>query len=128
MNNYVNIAARILLALLFLLAGVGKLGAAYEGTQGYMAAYGLPGALLPLVILLEAGGAILLIIGYQTRWVALALALFSILSGIIFHSDFGDQMQMTQFLKNLSIAGGLLLLYVNGAGSYSLDNRSKPSD
>tara|TARA_R110000772_G_scaffold38354_21_gene90565 strand:- start:1062 stop:1442 length:381 start_codon:yes stop_codon:yes gene_type:complete len=125
MKDYTDLAGRVLLALLFLLAGIGKLGEAYAGTQGYMEAFGVPGMLLPLVILVEAGGALLLIVGYQTRWAALALAGFSILSAAIFHSDFGDQAQMTNFLKNLSIAGGLLLLYANGPGSYSLDNRKK---
>ena len=125
MNNYSDVVGRILLAVLFLLAGIGKIGAGYEGTQGYMEAFGIPGMLLPVVILVEIVGALLLIVGYQTRWTALALAGFSIVSAIIFHSDFGDQAQMTNFLKNLSIAGGMLVLFANGAGSYSLDKRNK---
>ncbi|MDG2089703.1 MAG: DoxX family protein [Gammaproteobacteria bacterium] len=125
MKDYTDVLGRVLVALLFLLAGIGKLGGAFEGTQGYMEAFGVPGMLLPLVILVEIGGALLLIAGYQTRWTALALAGFSIVSAVIFHSDFGDQAQMTNFLKNLSIAGGLLVLYANGPGSYSLDNRNK---
>ncbi len=125
MKDYTDVAGRVLLALLFLLAGIGKLGAGYEGTQGYMEAFGVPGMLLPLVILVEIGGALLLIVGFQTRWTALAIAGFSILSAIIFHSNFGEQAEMTNFLKNLSIAGGLLILYANGPGKYSLDNRGK---
>ena len=125
MKDYSDVLGRVLLALLFLLAGIGKLGGAYEGTQGYMEAFSVPGMLLPLVILVEIGGALLLIVGFQTRWTALALAGFSIVSAAIFHSDFGDQAQMTNFLKNISIAGGLLVLYANGPGSYSLDNRKK---
>ena len=125
MKDYTDVAGRVLLALLFLLAGIGKLGAGYEGTQGYMEAFGVPGMLLPLVILVVIGGALLLIVGFQTRWTALAIAGFSILSAIIFHSNFGEQAEMTNFLKNLSIAGGLLILYANGPGKYSLDNRGK---
>lgn len=125
MKDYTDLTGRVLLALLFLLAGIGKLGAGYEGTQGYMEAFGIPGMLLPLVILVEIVGALLLIIGFQTRWTALAIAGFSILSAIIFHSNFGEQAEMTNFLKNLSIAGGLLVLYANGPGKYSLDMRGK---
>ncbi len=125
MKDYTDVVGRILIAVLFLLAGIGKLGAGYEGTQGYMEAFGVPGILLPLVILVEIGGALLLIVGFQTRWTALAIAGFTIISAIIFHSDFGDQAQMTNFLKNLAIAGGLLVLYANGPGKYSLDNRNK---
>lgn len=124
-SDYTHVAGRVLLALLFLLAGIGKIGAGYAGTQGYMEAFGLPGMLLPLVILLEIGGALALIIGFKTRWVAAAIAAFSVISAVIFHSDFADQAQMTNFLKNLSIAGGMLLLVANGAGNYSLDNRNK---
>lgn len=126
MNNYADVAGRVLLAVLFVLAGIGKIGGgAYEGTQGYMEAFGIPGMLLPIVILVEIVGGLLLVVGFQTRWTALALAGFSILSAIIFHSNFGDQAEMTNFLKNLSIAGGMLVLFANGAGSYSLDNRKK---
>lgn len=125
MKDYADVAGRVLLAILFVLAGVGKLGGAYEGTQGYMEAFGVPGMLLPLVILVEIGGGLLLIAGFQTRWTALALAGFSIVSAAIFHSNFGDQAEMTNFLKNLCIAGGMLVLYANGPGAYSLDNRKK---
>jgi putative oxidoreductase len=114
--------ARVLLASLFLVAGFSKIGQ-YAGTQAYMASAGLPGALLPLVILLEAGGALALIVGFQVRWVALAMALFSIVSALLFHFNFADQIQSLMFLKNLSIAGGLLVLAAAGAGAWSLDQR-----
>jgi len=116
--------ARILMAQIFLLAGLSKIGA-YAGTQGYMDSMGVPGALLPLVIALEIGGAVALIVGFQTRWVALALAGFSGISAIIFHANFADQMQMIMFMKNWAIAGGLILLSVHGAGHFSLDQRAK---
>ncbi len=114
--------ARILMAQIFLLAGLSKIGA-YAGTQGYMESMGVPGIMLPLVIALEVGGAIALIVGFKTRWVALGLAGFSAISAVMFHANFADQMQMIMFMKNWAIAGGLVLLAVHGAGHFSLDNR-----
>jgi putative oxidoreductase len=119
LNNLMPLA-RVLLASLFLVAGLSKIGQ-YAGTQAYMASAGLPGALLPLVILLEAGGALALIAGFQVRAVALALALFSIVSALLFHFNFADQIQSLMFLKNISIAGGLLALAAHGAGAWSVD-------
>lgn len=119
LNNLMPVA-RLLLAGLFLVAGLSKIGQ-YAGTQAYMASVGLPGALLPLVILLEVGGALALIVGFQARGVALALALFSIVSALLFHFNLADQIQSLMFLKNLSIAGGLLVLAATGAGPWSLD-------
>lgn len=121
MNNAIMLAARILLAQIFLIAGFGKLGAGYAGAQGYMDAMGVPGMLLPLVIALEIGGGIALVAGFMTRWAALALAGFSIAGAVVFHASLGDQTQMIMFMKNFAIAGGLLLLYVHGAGAYSVD-------
>lgn len=123
MNNAMILAARVLLAQIFLISGFGKLGAGYAGTQGYMEAMGIPGMLLPLVIALEIGGGLALIAGFLTRWAALALAVFALVSAALFHANFGDQTQTIMFMKNLAMAGGLLLLYVHGAGSYSLDAR-----
>lgn len=123
MNNAIILAARILLAQIFLLAGLGKLGAGYAATQGYMAAMGVPGILLPLVIALEIGGGLALIVGLLTRWAALGLALFCLASAAIFHTNFAEQMQMIMFMKNLAMAGGLLLLYVHGPGAWSIDAR-----
>ncbi|MDH3948572.1 MAG: DoxX family protein [Gammaproteobacteria bacterium] len=124
MDKYVNLAGRVLLALIFLLAGINKI-TGYSGTQGYMEAMGVPGMLLPLVILLEIGGAVALIVGWQTRLAAYALALFSIVSALIFHSNLGEQMQMILFMKNWAMAGGLLVLAANGAGAFSLEQRTK---
>lgn len=123
MDKYAPVAGRILLALIFVLAGIGKLGAGYAGTQGYMNAMGVPGMLLPLVILLEIGGGLALVLGWQTRIAALLLAGFTLLAGLIFHNNFGDQTQMIMFLKNLAITGGLLVLAVHGPGAYSLQSR-----
>jgi putative oxidoreductase len=121
-NTYVNLVGRILLAQIFLLAGLNKI-AGYAGTQGYMESMGVPGSLLPLVILLEVGGGLALIIGWQTRLAAYALAAFTLVAAVIFHSNLADQMQMIMFMKNLAIAGGLIILAVHGAGSLSLDRR-----
>lgn len=109
MEKYTNLAGRILLAQLFLMAGIGKI-TGYARTQGYMEAMGLPGVLLPLVILLEVGGALALVLGWQIRLTALTLAAFSVVSAAIFHADFADQIQMIMFMKNFAIAGGLLVL------------------
>ena len=125
MNQMQTLAApagRVLLALLFLLAGLQKIGA-YEGTVGYMAAQGVPGFTLPFVIALEVFGALAIIVGWHTRLVAFLLAGFSLVSAMLFHFKPDDAMQMTMLLKNISIAGGFLLLIANGAGAYSLDNR-----
>ena len=122
MSKYSSVIARVLLAHIFLLAGISKI-TAYAGTQGYMESVGVPGMLLPLVILLEAGGGLALILGWQTRLTSYALAGFTVIAAIIFHNNMGDQMQMIMFMKNFAIAGGLLLLAEHGAGAYSLDNR-----
>ncbi|SJM96130.1 DoxX family protein [Crenothrix polyspora] len=121
MNTVILVIARILMALVFVLAGLGKLGAGYATTQAYMASMGTPGMLLPLVIALEIGGGLALILGFFTRWAALALAGFSIVGALIFHHDFADQTQMIMFMKDFAMAGGLLLLFVYGAGSFSID-------
>ena len=113
---------RLLLAAIFIMSGINKIGA-YAGTQGYMEAMGVPGGLLPLVIALEIFGGLAVLVGYQAKLAALALAGFSVMSAILFHADFSDQMQMMSFMKNLTIAGGFLLIVAHGAGAYSLDNR-----
>ena len=123
MEKVSQLIARVFLGHIFLLAGVSKISA-YEGTQGYMEAMGLPGALLPLVILLEVGGGLAIIVGWKSKWASIALATFTVIAAAIFHNNFADQMQMILFMKNIAITGGLMLLAVHGAGAYSLDNRS----
>ena len=118
----VEVAGRILLAALFLLSGLGKIGS-YTATAAYMSSVGVPAALLPLVIASEVGGAISIIVGWKTRVTAFLLAAFTLLTAFIFHNNFADQIQMLMFLKNVSIAGGFLLLVANGAGPLSIDRR-----
>jgi len=120
--NATELAGRVLLASLFLLAGLSKLGA-YSATAAYMSSAGVPGALLPVVITTEVLGALVIILGWKTRVAATLLAGFSLLTALAFHNNFADQVQMIMFLKNVSIAGGFLLLVANGAGPLSLDRR-----
>jgi putative oxidoreductase len=122
MNRYSDLSARILLAVMFFMAGIGKIGA-YAGTQGYMESLGVPGMLLPAVIGLEIIGSIMLVVGWKIRYAAFALAGFTILSALMFHLNFADQIQSIMFMKNLAIAGGLLLLVNHGAGELSLDSK-----
>ncbi len=125
MTAPVALIARILMAFIFIMAGINKLGAGFAGTQGYMEAHGVPGLVLPLVIALELGGGIAVLIGWQTRWAAWALAAFTLVSAAIFHNKFGDQLQMIMFMKNLAIAGGLMLLAVHGPGRLSVNQLRK---
>jgi putative oxidoreductase len=119
---YLITLGRVLLALIFIQSGVGKIFG-YAGTQAMMESHGVPGALLPLVILIEAGGGLCVLLGIVTRWGALALAGFCVLAALLFHFDLGDRMQMINFMKNLTIAGGFLVLAGPGPGAFALDNR-----
>jgi putative oxidoreductase len=115
---------RILISLMFVTSGFSKISG-YSATQGYMEAMGVPGALLPLVIAVELLGGLAVMLGWHTRIAAFLLAGFSLLSALLFHASFGDQMQMIMFMKNISIAGGFLLIVALGGGSFALDNRVK---
>ena len=117
-----ELAGRSLLSVLFVLSGVGKIGACAT-TAAYMSSFGVPGALLPVVIATEVLGAIAIILGWQTRIAALLLAGYTLVAALIFHTNFADQIEMIMFLKNVSIAGGFLLLVANGAGPLSIDRR-----
>ncbi len=117
-----NLAARVFLSFIFIFSGFGKI-TGYAGTQGYMESQGVPGILLPLVILLEVGGGLAVLLGWQARIAAFLLAGFSLLSGLLFHFDPENQMQMTMLIKNVAIAGGMLLITVHGAGAYSLEKK-----
>ena len=122
MNGIIQLAGRIMLALIFILAGIGKIQDP-AGTAGYMQSVGLPGILLWPTIALEVLGGLAIAVGFKTRYAAFALAIFSIASALIFHKNFADQMQMIMFLKNIAMAGGLLLLAVSGKTAFSLDNK-----
>ncbi len=113
-------AGRLLLTLIFPLSALNKIGA-YEGTQGYMEAMGVPGAFLPAVIALELIAPLFVITGFYARSAAFLLASFSLLSALLFHFDFADQIQSIMFMKNVAIAGGLLLVAANGPGALSIN-------
>jgi len=115
---------RLLISFMFLMSGLNKAGN-YSNTSGWMESMGVSSSILPLVILLEIIGAFAIIIGWHTKITAFLLAGFSIISALIFHSDFSNQVEMIMFMKNIAIAGGFLILVANGAGNYSLDNRKK---
>lgn len=114
--------ARALLVTIFLLSGLSKL-AAIEPTIGYMQAKGVPGALIYPTIAFEITAAVLILFGLKVRVTALLLAGFSLATGAIFHWDLGNQIQTIMFLKNVSMAGGFLLLAAVGGGAISLDKR-----
>lgn len=117
---------RVLLATIFVFSGIGKL-LAPGATIGYIESVGLPFATagLAAAIALELGGGLLLAAGAKVRPVALLLALFSIVTGLAFHSAIGDQNQLIHLLKNLALAGGLLQVAAFGAGAYSIDALSR---
>ncbi len=116
-------AGRFLISLIFVTSGLSKL-ASFSGTQAYMESAGVPGVLLPAVIAIELLGGLAIILGWHTRIAAFLLAGFSLLSAVLFHADFGDQIQMVMFMKNLGLAGGFLMMVALGAGPWSIDNRS----
>lgn len=123
-QDWMALVARIFLAALFIIAGLGKL-ADPAGTIGYIASVGLP---LPSVAYggaaaLEVLGGLAVLIGFKTRLAALAIAGFSLVSAGIFHNQLGDQIQFVMFMKNVAIAGGFLLLAAFGPGRYSIDRK-----
>jgi putative oxidoreductase len=121
------LVGRILLALIFITSGFGKI-TGFDGTVGYIASKGLP---LPQVgaivaILVELGGGILLAIGYKARWAGLALAIFTLAAALLFHNYWAVEAaqkmgQQINFWKNVSIAGGMLMVFAFGPGRYSVD-------
>mgnify|MGYP001555182781 FL=1 len=115
---------RTLISLIFIVSGLGKI-TGYAGTQAYMESVGVPGMLLPAVIALEILGGLAVMLGWKTRIAAFLLAGFSIVSAVLFHANFGDQMQTIMFMKNLALAGGFLILVASGPGSWALDNRTE---
>ena len=120
--HFVEFLGRIFLSTIFLINGIGKIFH-YEETIQYMENYNVPGNLIIPAIIVEILFPLLLIVGYQARFCALVLSLFTFALAIIFHSDFSNQMQLISFLKNIAIAGGFLIIFVRGAGKYSIDHK-----
>lgn len=127
LQNPLALIGRILLALMFVLAGFSKIGG-FAGTVGYMQAKGIPAAsvLAVLTIVLELVGGLALVFGFYTRWAALALGLFTLLVTFIFHNFWAQpeaqqMIQQLMFMKNISVVGGMFVLAAFGAGAFSLD-------
>jgi putative oxidoreductase len=116
-NAAVALIARIFMAYIFLVAGWGKI-TAYSATVGYMESMGVSGAMLPLTILVEFGGGLALLFGFQARFAALGLAVFSLITAFLFHGGAEDSIN---FMKNFAMTGGLLFLMLQGAGKFSID-------
>jgi putative oxidoreductase len=123
-RDRVALAGRILLALIFVMSGAGKLADPVT-TMAYMRASGLPlvPAAMALAVIVELGGGLALMLGYHTRFAAIALALFAVATALIFHANFADQNQIIHFMKNVAMAGGLLQVAAFGGGRLSLDSR-----
>jgi len=117
-----SLIGRILLVLIFLNSGIGKIGN-FEGTAQYMAKFSMPNTSFFLfgAIFLELVGSITAILGYYTRFGALLLLIFLVPTTLIFHANFADRMQVIQFMKNVSMFGGCFLLLASGPGRLSLD-------
>ena len=122
MGNVLDLLGRILISVIFLLNGVFKISN-YDGTVGWIESFGMPGILIIPAIILEVIGPILIIVGYKAKIAAGFLSLFCILTAIIFHNDFSDQMQFTSFLKNIALAGGFLFIVVNGTKDLSIEKK-----
>jgi putative oxidoreductase len=122
MYKYADLLGRILISFMFVMSGFQKI-TGYAETAGYMASQGVPGVLLPLVILTELGGGLMVLLGFKTRVAAFALGGFCVLAALLFHYHPGDMMQMGMFTKNIAIAGGFLFLVANGAGPLSVDRK-----
>lgn len=117
-NAVMSLVARVLMAYIFIVAGWGKV-TAYQATAAYMESMGVPAALLPMTILVELGGGLTLLFGFQARFAALGLAVFSLITAFLFHGSAEDGIN---FMKNLAMTGGLFFLMLHGAGRFSLDH------
>lgn len=115
-----SLLARLFLATLFLVEGYGKI-ASYREVVAYMASHNVPGGLLPVVILTEVAGGLLIALGFLTRAISFAMAGFALLTALFFHTNFDDPEQLVHILKNIAIAGGFFSLVASGAGAWSLD-------
>ena len=122
MSNILDLVGRIFISLIFLLSGINKIGN-YEGTIGWMESLGMSGIFLIPAIILEIGAPILIMIGYKVKISAALLSIFCIVTAVIFHNDFSNQIDFIGFMKNIGLAGGFLLLVVNGAKNFSLDKK-----
>lgn len=124
MANLIDLIGRVLISLVFLLSGYNKI-LNYDGTISWMEGYGVPGFLLWPTIILEIILPILIIVGYRTQLSAILLAIFCMVTAIIFHLDFANQMQVIALLKNFGLAGGFIFIAINGPKDWALDRKKK---
>ena len=124
MSNFIDLIGRVFISSVFLLSGYNKIFN-FDATVGWMEGFGVPGFLLWPTIVLEILLPLLIIIGYHAKISAILLAVFSLTTAIIFHSDFSNQMQLIAFLKNLGLAAGFLFIAINGTKDWALDNKKK---
>ena len=124
MSNFLDFLGRVFISSIFLLSGYNKIFN-FSGTISWMEGFGIPGLLLAPAIVLEIILPILIIVGYKTQLAAALLAIFSITTAVIFHLDFGDQMQTIQLLKNFGLAGGFLFIAVNGPKEWAVETKKK---
>ena len=132
MNTFLNVAARILLAQVYLIVGLYahvyqslNNPAFYQNFQQYLGSFGLPGIFAPLMILIEIVGAVLLLIGFKTRFAAWLLALYSIFIALMFHNNFANPQELLSCLQYLAVAGGMLAIAANPASAWSIDGLKK---
>ena len=124
MTNLIDLIGRVLISLVFLLSGYNKI-LNYDGTISWMEGYGVPGFLLWPTIVLEIILPVLIIVGYKTQLSAFILAIFCIVTAIIFHLDFTNQMQVIALLKNFGLAGGFIFIAINGPKDWAIDQKKK---
>ncbi len=122
MTNILDLVGRVFISLVFLLSGINKIGN-YEGSVGWMESFGMPGIFLIPAIILEVVAPMLIIIGYKVKIAAALLSVFCIVTALIFHTDFSNQMQFVSFMKNIALAGGFLFLVINGTKDFSLERK-----
>jgi putative oxidoreductase len=124
MQNLAMLVGRVLLAAMFFWTGYGRL-MSLSSIHNYVADWGVPGPIKPVLVVWEIGAGLMLLAGFHTRAAAVALAIFCVLSGFLVHLHDGDELQLIDFMKNMALTGGFLYVYACGAGSYSLDARFK---
>ena len=124
MSNVLDLIGRISISALFLISAYNKIFS-IEGSMAWMEGFGVPGLLLYPAIILEIILPVFVIIGYQARIAAGILSVFCLVTALIFHFDFSDQMQTISFLKNIGLAGGFLFIVANGTKDWSVDREKK---
>jgi len=123
-NRWLTFAGRVLLSLIFIISGLGKV-AAPDATIGYISSVGapFPEVAYAIALLVELGLGLALLLGFKAKFAAAGIAIFTLAAAFMFHTDFSNQIQLVMFMKNFTIIGGLLLIVAHGAGGFGLDNR-----